>query len=159
MRNIQTVLKAHCQLYRWSCAASAHEFIAKIHEQIGLDDYPLQNDPTSQKGGFQFEAFLNSYRFTGHDDHLPPPDAAKLFTTEIAQQRFPLVSILAGIGTGSTYWHIVVAVSSGAEVALADPAKQALITQTTAETLALLQAVVAAVPGRNKIHFLTYQDK
>jgi hypothetical protein len=159
MRDIQTVLKAHRQLHGWSCAASAHEFIAKIHEKIDLADYPLQNDPASQRGGFQFEAFLNSIGFTGHDDHLPPPDAAKLFATEIAQQRFPLVSILAGIGTGSTYWHIVVAVPSGAEVALADPAKQALITQTTAETLTLLQAVVVAVLGRDKIHFLTYRDK
>lgn len=159
MREIQTVLKSHCQLHRLSCAASAHELIAKIHKKIGLADYPLQNHPTSQRGGFQFEAFLSSIGFTGHEDHLLPPAATKLFATEIARHRFPLVAILAGIGTGSTYWHIVVAVPSGTEVALADPAKQSLITQTTAETLALLQAVVAAVPGRDKVHFLTYLDK
>jgi hypothetical protein len=159
MRDIPTVLKAHNQCHNESCAASAHEFIAKIHEKIGLADYPLQNDPATQRGGFQFEAFLSSIGFTGHDALLLPPDATKLFVTEIAQQRFPLVSILAGIGTGSTYWHVVVAVPSGTELALADPAKQSLITQTTAETLALLQAVVAAVPNRDRIHFLTYHNK
>ena len=159
MRDIQIVLKSHHQLHGWSCAASAHELIAKIHEKIDLADYPLQNDPASQRGGFQFEAFLNSIGFIGHDDLLLPQDAVMLFAKEIAQQRFPVVSILAGLGTVSTYWHIVVVVPSGAELALADPAKQALITQTTAETLTLLQAIVAAVPGRDKIHFLTYRDK
>jgi len=159
MRDIHTVLRVHRQLYAWSCAASAHEFIAKVHEKIALDDYPLQNDPASQRGGFQFEAFLNSIGFTGHQDHLQPQDATKLFATEIAQRRFPLVSILRGIGTGSTYWHIVVAVPSGVEVALADPAKQSLITQNTTETLTLLEAVVTAVPGRDRIHFLTCRDK
>jgi hypothetical protein len=69
------------------------------------------------------------------------------------------VSILTGFDKSSTYWHIVVAVPSGAEVALADPAKQAFITHTTEETLKILQAVVAAVSDRDKIHFLTYHDK
>lgn len=155
MRDIQNVLQVHRQLPCWSCAASAHEFIAKIHEKIGLTDYPLQNDPASQGRGFQFESFLNSIGFTGHDDHLPPTDATNRFAIEIAQQRFPLVSIPTSKGTSC---HIVVAVPSGAEVALADPAKKVLITQTTAETLALLQAVVAALPGRDKIHFLTYRE-
>jgi hypothetical protein len=159
MKDIQTVLKTHRQLHGWSCAASAHEFIAKIQDTIDLADYPLQNDPASQKGGFQFEAFLNSIGFTGNDDRLLPQNAINTFAKENAEQRFPLVSILAGLGTGSTYWHIVVAVPSGAEVALADPAKQALITHTTEETLALLQAVAAAVRGREKIHFLTYRDQ
>lgn len=119
MRDIQTVLKAHRQLHGWSCAASAHEFVAKVHDKFDLADYPLQNDSASQRGGFQFEAFLNDIGFTGHDDHLLPQDAINTFAKENAEQRFPLVSILAGLDTASTYWHIVVAVPSGVEVALA----------------------------------------
>ena len=95
MRDIQTVLKAHNQLHGWSCAASAHEFIAKIHEKIGLADYPLQNDPTSQRGGFQFEAFLSSIGFAGHDDHLLPPDATKLVCHRDCQ-----AAISAGVHSG-----------------------------------------------------------
>jgi hypothetical protein len=115
MRDIQYVLEAHRQLYDWSCAASAHEFVAKIHEKIGLADYPLQNDLASQGGGFQFEAFLRSIGFTGYEDNLTPPDVAKLIAAEIAQRRFPLVSVFVGKGTRTNYWHIVVAVPSGAE--------------------------------------------
>ena len=54
MRDIPIVLKAHHQLHGLSCAASALESIAKIHEKIDLAD-PLQNDPASQRGGFQSE--------------------------------------------------------------------------------------------------------
>jgi hypothetical protein len=146
--DIQTVLKTHSQLHPWSCAASAYEFIAKLYEKIGVNDYPLQNVPASQKGGFEFEVFLTSIGLTGCERHLQPSDAMKLFAAETAQQRFPLVSVLAGAGAGSHHWHI-----------LADPARNSLITQTTEETLALLDATVAAVPGRDEIHLLTYQYK
>ena len=159
MKDIPSLLKVHRQLHDWSCSASAHEFIAKLHGKLNDSDFPLQNDPTSQRGGFQFEAFLNGIGFTGCDDHFLPPDALHMIARETSDGRFPLVSILTGLGTAATYWHIVVAVPSGAEVALVDPAKQAYITSTTAETLRLLRNVAIAVPGRDKIHLLTYRDR
>lgn len=159
MKDIPTILKTHKQLHGWSCSASAHEFIAKLHDKLNEAEFPLQDDPASEKGGFQFESFLNGIGFAGHDDHQLPQDALDTFTKETTEERFPLVSILAGLGKSSTYWHIVVAVPSGAEVALVDPARQAFITQNRAETLKLLQDVSAAVPGREKIHFLTYNQK
>jgi hypothetical protein len=159
MKDIQSLLKAHKQLYSWSCSASAHEFIAKLHDKLNEADFPLQNDPASEKSGFQFESFLNGIGFTGHDDSQLPQDALGTFSKETTEERFPLVSILAGLGTSSTHWHIVVAVPSGAEVSLVDPARQAFITQSSAETLNLLQHVSDAVPKREKIHFLTYKQK
>jgi len=159
MKDIPTLLKAHKQLHGWSCSASAHEFIAKLHDKLSETDFPLQDDPTSERGGFQFETFLNGIGLTGHDDHQLPQGALDTLTKETAEEHFPLVSILAGLGTASTYWHILVAVPSGAQVALVDPARQDFITHDSAETLELLEAVSASVPGREKIHFLTYQQK
>lgn len=159
MTKVATLLNVHRQLHDWSCSASAHEFIAKLHGKLNETEFPLQNDPASHKGGFQFEAFLNGVGFTGHDNHLLPQDALNTFAEEDAEGRFPLVSIIAGLGTQHAYWHIAVAIPFEGDVILVDPAKQDFITHDSGETLRLLRAISAAVRGRDKIHFLTYREK
>jgi hypothetical protein len=156
-KKITDLMKAHRQLHNWSCSASAHEFAAKLHGNLGYGEFPLQQDPSSQKGGFQFEAFLNSVGFTGTDHNELPEDAFNLLASETAAGRYPLVSILAKLGAGSSFWHIVVAVPSKAGVALVDPAQQNLIASGSIETLELLKATALAVPNRPRIHFLTYE--
>ena len=154
---ITTLLSTHRQLHCWSCSASAHEFLGKLHGKVGDSDSPLQNLSSSQKGGFQFESFLNSIGFTGKDSHELPKDAVTLLLAEVTQGRFPLVSVLAGVGTSSTDWHIVVAVpvNSGG-VALVDPATQTVLASDSADTLRVFEQTTNAVPGRPKIHVLTY---
>lgn len=159
MKELAPVLKAHKQLPGNFCSASAHEFIAKLHGKIGEKEFPLQNDPKSENAGFQFESFLNGFGFSGKNQDAPPQAALDTIGKETAQSRFPLVSIIVGLGTSSTYWHIVVAVPLKGQVALVDPAKQDFITHNSAETLKFLQAVSAAVPGRDKINFLTYAEQ
>ncbi len=153
-KDINKLLKAHKQLHAWSCSASAHEFVGKLHDKVKDSDFPLQNDPASEKGGFQFESFLNGIGLTAKDTHLPPEDALKAVAEETAKERFPLISIRAG-----TAWHIAVAVPTDSGVGLVDPARQDFIARDSKETLKLLKETAAAVKGRDTIHLLTYRAK
>jgi hypothetical protein len=92
---VEKLFKVHDQRADWSCSASAHEFMAKLHEKVPASEYPLQSDTkAAHKAGFQFESFLNEHGFTGHDEGLPPADAVKQFKNETAEKRFPLVSLV-----------------------------------------------------------------
>jgi hypothetical protein len=157
---IEELFKNHEQRGDWSCSASAHEFMAKLHGKIPASEYPLQSDAkAAHKGGFQFESFLDEHGFTGHDEHLPPADAVKRFENETTAQRFPLVSLVRRDAEGNGVAHIVVAVPVESGVALADPGKRTLITKNSDETQALLEDVSKAIPDRPKIHCLFYEAK
>jgi hypothetical protein len=159
MRDLQTVFTMHNQLQNWSCSASAHEFIAKLHGAIELDAHPLQNLDAAGRAGFQFEEFLNSLGFTGRDDHLTPTQCIHTFEQECAGGRFPLVSVLSDLGTNHSYWHIVVAAPSCEGIGLADPAKRSFTTLGTTETLTFLNRLSHAIPNRPKINVLTYKTQ
>jgi hypothetical protein len=62
---VEKLFKEHDQRADWSCSASAHEFVAKLHGKIAASDYPLQSDAkAAHKTGFQFEPFFNKHGFT-----------------------------------------------------------------------------------------------
>jgi len=159
MNTTESVFTHHKQLHDWSCSASAHEFIAKLHEKIELDAYPLQHSSTSERAGFQFEEFLNTHGCTGHDDHLTPQECIDTFQKEISDGRYPLVSVLSDLGTNHSYWHIVAATHTCQGIGLADPAKQVFMTQNMNDTLSYLESLSRSVPNRPKIHVLTYRNK
>ena len=156
--NIKAVLAAHKQKADWSCSASAHEFIGKLHGKVPLSDFPLQDLPLSHKGGFQFEDFLNSIGYTGTNTSVPPSVALELLKLETASGRFPLVSVFDSNHDGNISFHIVVAIPVLDGVALVDPAKQNVIAHDSATTLALLKQTVAAVPNRTEINLLKYAE-
>ena len=153
---IKSVLAVHRQRANWSCSASAHEFIGKLHGKIPISDVPLQDLPTSHKGGFQFEDFLNSIGYTGTEMWLPPSEALELLKLETARGRFPLVSVFDNYHDGKINFHIVVGIPVVDGVAIADPAKQKFIAEDSATTLDLLNQTVAAVQNRPKINLLIY---
>jgi CRISPR/Cas system-associated protein endoribonuclease Cas2 len=157
---VDELFKNHDQRGDWSCSASAHEFMAKLHGKVPASDYPLQSDAkAAHKAGFQFESFLNEHGFTGHDESLPPADAVKRFENETAEKRFPLVSLVGTNIEGKPAAHIVVAVPVENGVALADPGKKTLITKNSDETRAVLENVSKAIPDRPNIHCLFYKEK
>ena len=156
---VEKLFGEHEQRAKWSCSASAHEFIAKLLGKIKPSDYPLQsNAEASHKGGFQFESFLNEIGLSGHDEHLPPTDAVHRLENETAANRYPLVSLVEQDRSGKQTAHIVVAVPEQDGVALADPQGKTLITRNSEETRALLERVSKAIPDRPKIHCLFYKE-
>lgn len=155
--DIHALLKKHKQLYDWTCAASAHEFIAKLHCLLDDSEFPLQHVPGAQKGGFEYEGYLNSICLTGKSIWLDADTALTELAKETAAERYPLISILACPSKSKAYWHIVVAVQYGQEVALIDPARQDFITRTSADTWSLLNDTAKAVPGRSEINLLIYK--
>jgi hypothetical protein len=157
---VEKLFKEHDQRADWSCSASAHEFVAKLHGKVPACEYPLQSDAeAAHKAGFEFESFLNEHGFTGHDEHSPPADAVKQFENETAEKRFPLVSLVGKNAEGKSVAHIAVAVPGENGVALADPGKKTLITRNSDETRELLENVSGAIPDRPNIHCLFYKEK
>ena len=155
--DIQILLEKHRQIYDRTCSASAHEFIAKLHGLLDDSEFPLQHIPGSQRGGFEFEGYLNSICLTGNSVWLDAKTALSELAKETANERYPLISVLACPSKSKTDWHIVVAVPYRQEVALIDPAKQDYITRTSADTWCLLHDTATAVPGRAGVNLLIYK--
>ena len=153
----QTIFKTHKQSAGYSCAASAHEFLAKLHDKLPASEFPLQGDTkAAHQAGFQFQSFLDGIGFVGHEDWLEPQALLDLLADESKQGRYPLVSICTRHDRTGNYWHIVLASLKDGEVALIDPAMRGLRTHNNAETLDLLK-FSASIPTRNnKVGFLTY---
>ena len=43
----------------------------KIEEEIGLNDRPLQSDPSNEGRGFEFSEFLGKYKYKEKQPRLP----------------------------------------------------------------------------------------
>jgi hypothetical protein len=147
--NPDKVFAQHKQYNGNFCAASAHEFIMKLHRKLPLTAFPLQANPASVNGGWTFPEFLEFYGFfqTTHK----PSDAAeamKRITREVHAARYPLLAVLPP-------WHIVVALKDQNEIRLADPRDKKFITQTSAQTKAEIEAVIKN-GGRPYLDMLTY---
>lgn len=153
---VEQLLKSHRQLHDWTCASSAYEFIAKLHGKIAADIFPLQNDLDADKGGFQFDPFLNNIGFKSTECHKVPMDALDVLKQETMEGRYPLVAIVAAVTPQGSLWHIMVAIQDEGEVVLLDPATQKQHTKSSRETLEALKHTVSSVANRPEIHFLTY---
>ncbi len=151
------VVKSHEQKHQYSCSASGHEFIMKLHEKIKPDDFPLQINMFNQGKGFQFEAFLNQNGFSGQDSSsgtegvwFSPLDATNTIGVEVLKGYFPLVSLPQG-----SDFHIYVAIPNGfGGFGLFNPAAKSFRTQYDTETIPLLKS--ATNVNRPNVHLLLY---
>ena len=149
---ISAVFQDHYQYEGDFCAASAHEFIMKLHGKLGLDKFPLQSLPTNEGKGFSFSAFLQAYEFAQDvSESTTAEDTIAILKHEVDVGRYPLLTVYRP----STPWHIIVAVKEGNEVHLADPKAKRFISDSTFETSKEIQKTITQ-GGRPFLHMLTY---
>ena len=136
-------------------SASAHEFIMKSHGRLQPEEFPLQSDAKNENAGFQFQDFLASHGFAGQQPQsLDRPAAMKVIGQETANGKYPLLSV----PVSETKCHILVAAKEGAETIIVDPADGKIVANSTKASEHLINGALHRVPGRDKLHLLTYKD-
>jgi len=136
------------------CSASAHEFIMKLHGRVQPGEFPLQSDPENEDAGFEFQDFLASHGFAEQQQNLDRPSAMKVIGQETANGKYPLLSV----PVSENKCHIFVAVKEGPETIIVDPADGKLVANSTQATEQLIDSAIQRVPGRDRLHLLTYKD-
>lgn len=153
--DIDAITQVHDQKGEWTCAASAHEFVAKLHGLLAIGSFPLQKGPDAEKGGWTFNDFLVSIGFTQQPLEKPPADALVILQNEVSEGRFPMVSVDEGWSNGVVVCHILVAVPTENGVGLVDPAKQSFRTQDDAATLQELERSAKVIPRVSQLNTYT----
>jgi len=148
------IARHHKQFPGEFCSASAHEFIMKLHGRVQLGEFPLQSDPENEDKGFDFQDFLASYGFAEQQQNLDRPSTMKVIAQETANGKYPLLSR----PVSETKCHILVAMKDGTELIVVDPADGKIVANSTQATEQLMDSAIQRVPGRDKLHLLTYKD-
>jgi len=117
-------------------------------------EFPLQSDPKNENAGFQFQDFLASHGFAEQQQNLDRSSAMKVIGQETANGKYPLLSV----PVSETKCHILVAVKEGPEIIIVDPADGKRVADSTQATEQLIDGAIQRVPGRDKLHLLTYND-
>lgn len=92
MKHPYDILKHHEQKHENSCVAWGLELVMKIHEKIGLNDYPLQNGaaPCDYGFGAREQKILHDYGITSKDGAFDLNDFEQVAKSE-SQKGFPLI--------------------------------------------------------------------
>ena len=153
----EEVSKYHKQFPGDFCAASAHEFIMKLHDKVKPDAFPLQSVPLNESAGFSFAPFLKSHGIEQHDTHLDATTTMETIAEETAKGRYPLISKPERKIEGRIECHIYVAARQGAEIIIINPADGRAIASSTKDSTQWIADILAACTERPKIHILTYR--
>lgn len=151
MENIDFILFSHRQLGEMTCASSAHEFIAKLHGKLAVEDFPLQSGEDAGKAGWDFDEFLRSIGFTGQPLELLPVEAIAVLSDETENGRFPLVSVDEVRVGNQIACHVLVAVPTVNGVGLVDPGRNEFRTKSSENTLRELERSASLAPRLSQI--------
>ena len=106
MKTPRDVLDKHVQHYPKSCAASGMELVVKLHDFEPDTFREIQDRYGDTNIGFEKLVDLAAYGIKAKDHELPVIDGFKKIEEEVADGRFPLVSLPSSL----LGWHIWVAV-------------------------------------------------
>jgi len=160
LNDIPPELRNHHQFPQATCAVSAFECVAKLHELLAPDKFPLQSDETNREKGFDDTSYLKSLGLSCEDHHYDTQSATTLIEKETNEGRFPLVSLREWKADGTILdYHIFLCALYNSKLLLVNPREPRIEAEKKEDLEKVLEYNSKNNPDRTTLHILHYQKK